>query len=151
MTRAPRTSTRRTEPKGRASSSERIVAALRYIREHACRGVTVEEVVSRVTVPRHDLERGFRMFIGRSPQAEIRRVQLAEIKRLLQYTNKPLKDIADLTGFEYVEYMCVLFKRLVGETPGKFRKAIRSGQSSRSAEKTGLPAIPPREYAVSAS
>ena len=110
-----------------AFEDKRLSAALRYIRDNACRGITVEEVVRRAGVPRHELERGLRRHIGRSPQAEIRRIQVAEIKRLLQYTDNPLKDIAEHAGFEYVEYMCVVFKRLVGETPGKFRKEARGG------------------------
>ncbi len=134
-----------------AIADRRMVAALSFIREQACRGVTVEEVVHRVSVSRHDLERGFRKYIGRSPQAEIRRVQLTEIKRLLQHTDKPLKDIADLTGFEYVEYMCVLFKRLVGETPGKFRKSLRSVQVCDGEQSMSLPVVRQPLYAVSAS
>ena len=110
-----------------ALDDRRLSAALRYIRDNACRGLTVEEVVRRTAVPRHELERGLRRHIGRSPQAEIRRIQVAEIKRLLQHTDNPLKEIAEHTGFEYVEYMCVVFKRLVGETPGKFRKDSRGG------------------------
>jgi LacI family transcriptional regulator len=112
-----------------ALEDRRLSAALRYIRDNACRGITVEEVVRRTAVPRHELERGLRRHIGRSPQAEIRRIQMAEIKRLLQHTDNPLKDIAEHTGFEYVEYMCVVFKRLVGKTPGKFRKDTRSGSA----------------------
>ena len=113
-----------------AIEDRRISLALHYIREHACRALTVEEVVKQAGMARHDLERGFRKHLGRSPQAEIRRIRLAEIKRLLQYTDKPLKDIAELTGFEYVEYMCVMFKRMVGETPGKFRRDAKSGVTS---------------------
>jgi LacI family transcriptional regulator len=33
-----------------------------------------------------------------------------------------LKKIAELTGFEHVEYMCVMFKRLTGDSPGSYRK-----------------------------
>lgn len=120
-----------------AFGDRRVSAALRFIRDNACRGLTVEEVVRRVAVPRHHLERGMRLHIGRSPQAEIRRVQVAEIKRLLQQTDKPLKDIAECTGFEYVEYMCVLFKRLVGETPGRFRKNA-GGRFSAIGKATGV-------------
>ncbi len=108
-----------------ALNDRRLSTALRFIRDNACRGISVEEVVRRTAVPRHELERGLRKQIGRSPQAEIRRVQVAEIKRLLKHTDNPLKDIAEHTGFEYVEYMCVVFKRLVGETPGKFRRDAR--------------------------
>jgi LacI family transcriptional regulator len=113
-----------------ALEDRRLSAALRFIRDNACRGISVEEVVRRTAVPRHELERGLRRSIGRSPQAEIRRIQMAEVKRLLQHTDSPLKDIAEHAGFEYVEYMCVVFKRLVGKTPGKFRKDSRSGLAS---------------------
>lgn len=113
-----------------AFEDPRLSDALSYIRTNACRGISVENVLEHVGMHRHVLERGLRRHIGRSPQAEIRRVQLVEIKRLLQQTDKPLKDIADSTGFEYVEYMCVLFKRMVGETPGKFRKNAGNGLTS---------------------
>ena len=110
-----------------AFEDRRLSAALRYIRDYACQGITVEDVMRKLSVPRHILERGLRKHIGRSPQAEIRRVQVNEIKRLLQQTDNPLKDIAQHTGFEYVEYMCVVFKRMVGEPPGKFRRDSRAG------------------------
>ena len=68
----------------------------------------------------------FRYF-GRSPQAEIRRVQLAKIKQLLLETDFPLKKIAELTGFEHIEYMCVVFKRFTGKSPGAYRKKNQAG------------------------
>ena len=43
---------------------------------------------------------------------------------LLIETDFPLKKIAELTGFEHVEYMCVLFKRLTGMTPGECRRKL---------------------------
>ena len=65
--------------------------------------------------------------LGRSPQAEIRRVQVARMKQLLFETDFPLKRIADLTGFEHIEYMSVVFKRLVGVSPGAYRTRMKSG------------------------
>ena len=49
-------------------------------------------------------------------------MQVARIKQLLIDTDFPLKKIADLTGFEHVEYLSVVFKRFTGETPGGYRK-----------------------------
>ena len=98
-----------------------VAAALSYIREHACEGVTVGDVVRHAAAARSQIERKFRQYLGRSPQAEIRRVQVARIRQLLHETDFPLKKIAELTGFEHVEYMCVLFKRLADETPGAYR------------------------------
>jgi len=107
-----------------------ISAALAIIRQEACSGISVEEVVRRAAIPRARLERGFRFFLGRSPQAEIRRIQLFRIKQLLTETDFPLKQIALLTGFEHVEYMNVSFKRMVGDTPGRFRRNARTAPIS---------------------
>jgi LacI family transcriptional regulator len=105
-----------------AIDDKNIAAALSFIRENACRGITVEQVLRPAFASRSQLEKKFRRYLGRSPQAEIRRVQTAKIRQLLVETDFPLKKIAELTGFEYVEYMCVVFKRLTGESPGGFRK-----------------------------
>ena len=51
---------------------------------------------------------------------------MAKIRQLLLETDFPLKRIAELTGFEHVEYMCVLFKRLAGDSPGAYRDKMRT-------------------------
>lgn len=105
-----------------AIKDKHVAAALSYIREHACSGATVDEVVKHAFASRSLLETNFRRIIGRSPQAEIRRTQVARIRQLLIETDLPLKKIAELTGFEHVEYLSVVFKRLIGSAPGEYRK-----------------------------
>lgn len=107
-----------------------VAAALSAIREHACHDIRVEEVARQAAASRSQLEKKFRRYLGRSPQAEIRRVQVAKIKQLLLETDFPLKKIAELAGFEHVEYMCVVFKRLTGHTPGAYRKRFKSAPES---------------------
>lgn len=104
-----------------AVEDRNVAAALSFIREQACRGISVEQVLQHAHSSRSQMERKFRQHIGRSPQAEIRRVQLRKIRQLLLETDFPLKRIAELTGFEHMEYMCVLFKRMTGMAPGSFR------------------------------
>jgi LacI family transcriptional regulator len=99
-----------------------MASALAYIREHACEGLTVEQVIQKASASRSLLEKKFRQLLGRSPHAEIRRVQVAKIKQLLIETDYPLKRIAELTGFEHVEYLCVLFKRSTHQSPGEYRR-----------------------------
>ena len=113
-----------------AIEDKNVAAALSYIREHACHGINVEEVLKPAFASRSQLEKKFRRHLGRSPQAEIRRVQVAKIRQLLFETDFPLKKIAELTGFEHVEYMCVVFKRLTGSAPGSYRKKVQSGAHS---------------------
>ena len=51
-------------------------------------------------------------------------MQVAKIRQLLFETDFPLKKIAELTGFEHVEYMCVVYKRITGEAPGAYRRRL---------------------------
>jgi LacI family transcriptional regulator len=112
-----------------AINDKNVALALSYIREQATRGITVDEVVKHAFASRSQLEKKFRQYLSRSPQMEIRRVQVAKIKQLLLETDFPLKRIAELAGFEHVEYMCVVFKRLTNESPGGYRKKNQAGIS----------------------
>jgi LacI family transcriptional regulator len=115
--------------------NDRIVAAaIHYIREHACHGLTVGQVLRQVYTSRSVLEKKFRAHLKCSPQTEIRRVQVAKISQLLQETDFPLKKIAGLTGFEHVEYLCVVFKRLMGLAPGAYRKQHRQKAGGENGE-----------------
>ena len=98
-----------------------VAKALSIIRERACQGLTTDELTAEVHASRSQLEKKFRHYIGRSPQAEIRRVRLEKVRQLLTETDLPLKRIAEVTGFGSIEYLSVFFKRAVGETPGQFR------------------------------
>jgi len=108
-----------------------VAAAVSYIREHACRGLTVDEVVAQVHASRSQLENRFRRFLGHSPQVEIRRVQLEKVRALLAGSDLTLKEIADRAGFMHVEYLSVVFKRLTGETPGQYRRNVQSQERVR--------------------
>ena len=105
-----------------AIPDEKVAAALRYIREHACDGIDVDDVVHRVGMHRATLKRRFEKLLGRSPKAEIMRLQLDRVKQLLRETDFTLRRIADLAGFQHAEYMSVLFKRKEGKTPGEYRR-----------------------------
>lgn len=111
---------------------DRIIAtAMRFIRENACLGCTVSDVLRQVHVSRSVLERRFRELLSRSPQMEIRAVQLSRVKQLLVETDFPLEHIAELSGFEHPEYLSVMFKRTCQLTPGQYRK-LHSNQSFNS-------------------
>src|SRR6185437_15012889 len=104
-----------------------IAVAVRYIRENACAGATVPDLLQQVPLSRTLLERQFRKYLGRSPQAEIRAVQLKRVKQLLAETDLSLERIAELAGYEHPEYMSVVFKRETGQTPGHYRRHVQSG------------------------
>lgn len=104
-----------------------VATAVQFIREHAREGLGVEQVLRRVRLSRSTLERRFEKYLGRSPKAEILRVQLQHVKQFLIETDYPLPQVAELSGFKHVENMCHFFKRRMGMTPGQFRRQSRPG------------------------
>lgn len=98
-----------------------IVQVLQIIRDRACGGLTVGDILAEVPIARSVLERRFRKFVGRSPQAEIRSAQLKRACQLLRETELSLAQISGMTGFKHSEYFSVVFKRELGQTPGSYR------------------------------
>jgi LacI family transcriptional regulator len=100
-------------------------AAVRFIREHACDGITVGDVLAGLSLSRSVFERRFAKIFARTPKAEILRMQLDRVKQLLAETDLPLKQIASMTGFQYPEYMSAAFKARTGLTLGQYRRSTR--------------------------
>jgi LacI family transcriptional regulator len=99
-----------------------IAAALKHIREHACDGLDVEDILKVVPLSRSVLERRFSKILGSSPKGEILRIRLDRVCRLLAESDLSLAEVARKAGFEHPEYMNRLFKGKMGITPGEFRK-----------------------------
>jgi LacI family transcriptional regulator len=105
-----------------------VAAAVRFIRERACTGISVANVLREVPLSRRVLERRFFKCVGRSPHAEILRVKLARVMQLLVESDLSIEAIAAMAGFEHPEYLSVAFKREMGVAPNFYRheKRIRS-------------------------
>lgn len=102
-----------------------IITAVRFIREHACDGICVEDVLDKVPLSRRVLDKRFFDLIGRTPHDEIGRLQVERVKELLIETDLPLATISERAGFKYVEYMSVVFKKKTGMPPSEFRDRNR--------------------------
>ena len=99
--------------------------AVRFIREQACSGINVADVLKAVPQSRRLMESRFRRLLGRTPHEEILRVQMDRVKQLLVETDLPLAEVAERAGFAHVEYLSVVFKRETGIPPSAFRRANR--------------------------
>jgi len=96
--------------------------AVRFIRQYACDGINVQDVLKSVPLSRRVLESRFQKIIGRSPHEEIMRIRLDRVKQLLEETDLSLIEIAERTGFRHSEYLNVTFKKQTGITPGTYRR-----------------------------
>jgi len=114
-----------------AVDDAQVARAVQYIREHACQGICVDDVVAQCGISRRLLEGRFKKHIGRSPHEEITRVQVLRVQDLLANTDLQLIEIADRAGFKYVEYLSAVFKQKVGIPPGKYRAQHRPAKKVR--------------------
>jgi LacI family transcriptional regulator len=106
-----------------ATDDARILQALRFIGSHACRPISVMDVVRHVQVPRTTLQILLHKTIGRTIHQEIRRVQMARARERLSRANVPIKRVALECGFKNVQYFTRAFQAATGHTPGQFRRS----------------------------
>ena len=84
--------------------------AIAFIRENACSGITVADVVNFLDAPRRTVEDHFRKSTGHSILQEIQSVRLERVFAMLTSTKKPIASIVDTCGYK---------------TPQALRKAFR--------------------------
>ncbi len=103
-----------------------VTTAIRFIRQYACQRITVKDVERQVALSRSLLNRRFKQVVGRTPKAEIVRVQIETARQLLVDTDLPIAEIAALTGFSESKYFIAVFDRHMGATPRSFR--VKNGR-----------------------
>jgi LacI family transcriptional regulator len=98
-----------------------VAVAVRYIRDHACEGETVANMVRTLMIGRTSLDRHFLKTLGRSPKAEMERVRFERARQLLVETPYKLERIATMLGFSTAAQFATAFKRYNGCTPSDYR------------------------------
>jgi LacI family transcriptional regulator len=104
-----------------AIPDQELVAALTYIRENACEGINVDDVIECCQISRSTLERRFIKYLGLGPKEHIQRTRFERVKTLLLETDYDLFQIARLTGFRTTAHLVSAFKSRSGTTPGQYR------------------------------
>jgi LacI family transcriptional regulator len=112
-----------------AVADHNISQAMHFIREHACEGIKVDDVLKAVPLSRRVLEHRFKKLLGYSPHDEILRMQFQRVVELLSETALPLATIAEHSGFRHAEYLSVAFKKRFGVTPSEYRRQHQRGNN----------------------
>ena len=106
---------------GAGGPESAVVRALALIREHACDGIAVEQILDELTISRSTLERQFATMVGRTPGQELTRARMARAKELLRTTDLSISRIAEMTGYERSSSFSDFFRRNEGMTPRSYR------------------------------
>jgi LacI family transcriptional regulator len=109
-----------------AVADAKVAAALKFIRQHACEGVDVGDVLRAVPMSRTRLEEKFKALLGHSPHRQIVQQKIARAKHLLAESELAIRAVAEQAGFDNASYLSVAFRRETGESPYAFRARQRT-------------------------
>ena len=93
-----------------AVEDREVAAVSRFIREHACQGIDLNDVAEFTP-----LSAPTRTPLDRTPHQEITAAQVVKVKQLLVETSMTLEQIAPLAGYTPKESLSTVFKREVGK------------------------------------
>lgn len=85
----------------------------------------VKDMADRLHLSEGYLQAIYRKTFGVSCMEDVIASRIRAAESLLQYTNKTSLQIAEFCGYGNAEHFCRQFKKLVGKTPGEFRKWVR--------------------------
>lgn len=74
------------------------------------------------------LERRFRLALGVTPLQELRRLRLAEARRLLAESQLPIGKVAVQSGFRSATRFCIAFREDAGTSPSDYRRLHQQGK-----------------------
>jgi LacI family transcriptional regulator len=98
-----------------------VAEAMKCIRENACGGIKVGDVLERVGMSRTALQRHMIESTGRGIHEHIAAAKVEVIKDLLARTDLSLPAIAERVGVTHATYLSTLFKRHTGMTLSDYR------------------------------
>jgi AraC-like DNA-binding protein len=94
----------------------------KYIEENFRQELTLNDLANLVYVSPYHLAHVFKEEVGLPPIQYMIQCRIEEAKRLLEHSKLSVREIASLTGYENANYFNLLFKKITGSPPGKYRK-----------------------------
>ncbi|MEM1113642.1 MAG: helix-turn-helix domain-containing protein [Pseudomonadota bacterium] len=104
---------------------ELVLEAQQWLQENLGQRIELDALASQLDISRRSLNRRFHSATGISPQAYLQGQRMAVARDLLRQSNLSVAEIAWQVGLQDVGHFGALFKRYSGETPARYRKAVR--------------------------
>ncbi|NDJ55810.1 XylR family transcriptional regulator [Enterobacteriaceae bacterium 4M9] len=106
-----------------------VIQAMHFIRNHACKGIKVEQVLDAVGISRSNLEKRFKEESGETIHAAIHAQKLEKARSLLVSTTLPINEISQMCGYPSLQYFYSVFKKSYDSTPREYRDSSTATSS----------------------
>jgi AraC family transcriptional regulator len=104
--------------------------ALDHIEAHFGSQIEIREIAKLVALSRSHFSRTFKRCVGFSPRAYVSVRRVEQAKLMMRCTSERLSDIAVVCGFADQPHLNRHFRRIVGMSPGLWRRVQLSGRLS---------------------
>jgi AraC family transcriptional regulator len=102
--------------------------AAEYVEDNIARNPSLMELAQEAGMGRYRFSRLFKQSTGLSPHQYVIARRVEKAKQLLGLEGYSLHEVALSTGFSDQAHLTRHFKRLVGTTPGEFRRRVKNVQ-----------------------
>ncbi|OAJ94209.1 GlxA family transcriptional regulator [Vibrio bivalvicida] len=96
--------------------------AVSLMQENLEQTITVEQVASLIGISRRQLDRLFQQKLGVSARHYWQELRLQHVYWRLTHSSHDLVQLADEVGVKDISYLCKIFKKKFGVTPGQCRR-----------------------------
>ncbi|HEM3651637.1 helix-turn-helix domain-containing protein [Streptococcus suis] len=97
--------------------------AVRMIKRNINRQLTIQSICTEIGLSQYHFMRKFKIDIGMTVGAYIKKEKIAYAKFLLVYTNQSISEISEYLIFNSQSYFTSVFKKETGKTPFEYRKS----------------------------
>ena len=101
--------------------------AAEFIREHHATDFSIIDVARVVGRSDRHIRQHFKETLGVSPRRYLLQYRIQKAQHLIEFSDYPLKEIADVVGFKTVHHFTRAFHDVCGETPGEWRRKYQAG------------------------
>jgi transcriptional regulator GlxA family with amidase domain len=98
-----------------------------WMAENLRQNLSVDQLASRVAMSPRNFARVFVREFGTTPAGLVENLRIEASRRILETTEKSLKEIAASVGFHSVEVMRRAFERNLGTSPKRYREVFARG------------------------
>ncbi|UUZ82944.1 AraC family transcriptional regulator [Paenibacillus sp. P26] len=107
--------------RGTEEPPESIRAAVRLIKGHYMKDLSVEDMSEAAGLTKYHFCRQFLKKTGLKPNQYLRKIRVEQAAWSLRHTDKTVETVARETGFGYTNYFIKVFRSFVGATPQEYR------------------------------
>ncbi len=106
---------------------EAILKVQHWLQGRAERAVAVSEMAGRAGLEERTFLRRFKAATGMKPIEYVQNLRVGKARELLEFTRRPVDQIAWAVGYEDATAFRRVFNRLMGLSPGEYRTRFSSG------------------------